>query len=201
MMVDLSHTSERTVTDVLRLTDVPLIASHSGARSISDHPRNLSDAQIQAIASQGGVVQVLFVPSFLNTSRLDPQGDQAFGDLWTRMKAHYSVHAMGTDPAMDAAFESDFRDLLARFPAPPATVRDVADHIDHVVKVAGIDHVGVGSDFDGGGHLEDCRDISELPHLTAELLRRGYSEADLQKLWSENLFRVFEEVIERAKGA
>ncbi len=200
MMVDVSHTSARTVMDVLGLTRVPVIASHSGARAVSDHPRNLTDDQLRAIAAGGGVVQVHFVPFFLNPAAFNPEGDRVAGALWTRMKDRYRTQAIGSDPAVDAAFEADYRKLLADYPPPPASVADVADHIDHVVRVAGIEHVGIGSDFDGGARLTDCRDASELPHLTAELLRRGYSETDLEKLWGGNLLRVFEAVLDQAPG-
>jgi membrane dipeptidase len=198
MMVDLSHTSAKTVEDVLRLTDVPVIASHSGARAMSDHPRNLTDDQLRAIAASGGVVQALFVPGFLNPDAYDPEGEQVAETLSSKKKAHYSVHPIGSDPAVDAAFEAEYRDMMAKYPPPPATVKDVVDHIDHIAKVAGIDHVGIGSDFDGGGWLADCKDVSEIPNLTAELLRRGYSETDIRKIWSGNLLRVFDEVIAKA---
>jgi membrane dipeptidase len=195
MMVDVSHTSAKTVEDVLKLTRAPLIASHSGAQAVSDHPRNLTDEQLRAIASNGGVVQVLFVPGFLNPGAYDPEGDPIAADLWSRRKAHYKPHAIGEDPAVDETFEAEYQALLAKYPPPRASVKDVADHIDHIVQVAGIDHVGIGSDFDGGARLTDCRDVTELPHLTAELLERGYSEREIRKIWGENLLRVFEQVI------
>lgn len=201
LMVDVSHTSERTVAEVLALSKTPVIASHSGARAVADHPRNLSDEQIRAIAAGGGVVQVLFVPAFLHPEAGDPAGDRVAGDLFSRMKARYAIHPIGADPAVDAAFEAEYRTLLADYPPPPASVADVADHIDQIVRVAGIEHVGIGSDFDGGARLTDCRDASELPRLTAELLRRGYAEADLEKLWGGNLLRVFDTVLDRARPA
>lgn len=195
MMVDVSHTSERTVQDVLAITKAPVIASHSGARAISEHPRNLTDDQLRAIAAGGGVVQALFVPGFLHPQAFHAEGDKAAEELWHRRAAHYASHAIGEDPAMDGAFERDYQALLAAYPPPRASVQDVADHIDHIAKIAGIDHVGIGSDFDGGGRLTDCLDVTELPHLTAELLRRGYGEAELRKIWGENLLRVFDRVI------
>jgi membrane dipeptidase len=198
MMVDISHTSEKTVQDVLQLTDVPVIASHSGARVVGDHPRNLSDDQLRAIAAQGGVVQVPFVPGFLNPEPLDPEGDRLAGDLFSLMKAHYSVHAIAADPAIDSAFEADHRALLASHPPPKASIVDVVNHIEHIARVAGIDHVGIGSDFDGGVRLTDCRDVADLPHLTAELLRRGHAETDIRKIWGENLLRVFDRVVAAA---
>jgi len=199
MMVDVSHTSEQTVADVLRLTKVPVIASHSGARAVGDHPRNLSDDQLRAIATQGGTIQVLFVPGFLNPEPFDPAGDRLAGDLMVRVKAHYAAHAIGADPAVDAAFEADYRALCANHPPPRAAVKDVVDHIEHVAKIAGIDHVGIGSDFDGGVWLTDCEDVAQVPRITAELLRRGYSETDIRKIWGGNLLRVFEQVIASAE--
>ena len=195
MMVDVSHTSEQTVKDVLAITSVPVIASHSGARTVSGHPRNLTDDQVRAIAAGGGVVQVLFVPSFLNPEPFDLEGDRVAEDLWSRRKARYAVQTIGDDPAIDDAFEQEYQSLLVTYPPPQASVTDVVNHIDHLVKIAGIEHVGIGSDFDGGARLTDCKDVTELPHLTAELLRRGYSEAAIRKIWGENLLRVFDQVI------
>jgi membrane dipeptidase len=193
IMVDISHVSERTVEDVLAVSKAPVIASHSGARAVGDHPRNLTDDQLRAIAAKGGTVQVLFVPGFLKPEAFDPKGDQVAEELWTRRGAHYATHAIGEDPAVDARFEAEYQALLAAYPPPRVTVSDAADHIDHVVRIAGIDHVGIGSDFDGGARLADCLDASRLPNLTAELLARGYTAAQLRKIWGGNLLRVFEE--------
>ncbi len=199
MMVDVSHVSDRTVLDVLERSSAPVLASHSSARAVADHPRNLPDRQLRAIAAAGGVVQVTFVPEFLRPGPAAPEADRARGDLERRAAAAYADRALGADPAADAGFEAEHRALLARYPPVQATVADVADHLDHIVRVAGIDHVGIGSDFDGGGWLSDCRDASELPSLTAELLRRGYSEPQLEKIWGGNLMRVFQAVLERAE--
>ena len=193
MMVDVSHVSDRTVEDVLKISRAPVLASHSGARAVSAHPRNLADDQIRSIAAGGGVVQVSFVPEFLRPCAPNP-GDPARWRLWQRMTRHYADHAIGEDPATDAAFEGEHQALLRQFPPVQATVSDVADHIGHVAKLVGIEHVGIGSDFDGGGRLGDCRDVSELPALTAELLRRGYTPADIRLIWGGNVLRVLEAV-------
>jgi membrane dipeptidase len=195
MMVDVSHASERSVEAILRLSRAPVLASHSGARAVADHPRNLTDGQLRAIADRGGVIQVCFVPEFLHPGPANPEAEAAGTDLWHRLRASYGEHALGEDAHLDAAFEAEYAALLRRFPPVQATVADVADHIDHVVAVAGIDHVGIGSDFDGGGRLEDCRDVSELPALTAELLKRGHTAEGLRKIWGGNLMRVFGEVL------
>lgn len=202
MMVDVSHVSPRTVADVLALSRAPVLASHSGARAVGDHPRNLDDAQLRSIAAQGGVVQVCFVPEFIRPrTRRDRDADQAQDALWDRVKARYAgdgTGALGADPAADAGLEAEWRSLCDRSPQYRVTVADIADHIDHVAQVAGIEHVGIGSDFDGGARIAECRDASELPALTAELMRRGYSEADLRAIWGGNLMRVFAEVQARA---
>ena len=199
MMVDVSHLSERTVDDVLTVSRAPVLASHSGARTVGDHPRNLTDRQLRAIAKGGGVVQVMFVPEFVRPVPWDEAGERAHDDLWKRAKAHYASVPVGADPARDAALEEEHRDLCRRHPQHRVTVADVADHIDQVVRVAGIDHVGVGSDFDGGARVGDCRDVSELPALTEELAQRGYAEEDLRRIWGGNLLRVFGEVQARGR--
>jgi membrane dipeptidase len=199
MMVDVSHLSERSVDDVLALSRAPVLASHSGARAIGDHPRNLTDRQLRAIAAQGGVVHVLFVPDFIRPRREDPEGDKARRSLRKQVKAHYREHAIGADPRADAAFEAEYQNLCRRWPLHRVRIQEVADHIDHVAQVAGIEHVGIGSDFDGGARVEECRDVSELPALTAELMGRGYSEECLRRIWGGNVMRVFGEVIDRAK--
>jgi len=193
MMVDISHVSERTVEDVLRISRAPVLASHSGARAVSDHPRNLSDGQVRAIAARGGVVNVCFVPEFLRPGPPDP-ADPARWQLRDRCAAHYADHAIGEDPARDDGFEREHQALCRDFPPVRAMVADVVDHIDHVVRLAGIEHVGIGSDFDGGGRLGDCRDASELPALTAELLKRGYTPAGIRLIWGGNAMRVLGEV-------
>jgi len=149
MMVDVSHISDEAVWDVLAITTAPIIASHSNARALYDHPRNLSDDLLEAIAENGGVVQV----NLLYVSPNDP-------DTGERI----------------------------------STVLDVVDHIDHIVAVAGIDHVGIGSDFDGGGVVDGCEDASRLPAITLELVKRGYNRNEIHKIWSGNFMRVFRKV-------
>jgi membrane dipeptidase len=154
MMVDISHTSDETVRDVLEVSTAPIIASHSSARAVYDHPRNLPDELLQKIAQKGGVVQATI----------------------EYVKAHQSYE----------------REELP-------TVAEFVDHIDHIVSVAGIDHVGIGTDFDGGGELADCYDVSEMGDITRELVKRGYTAKQLQKIWGGNLMRVFREVRERSE--
>jgi membrane dipeptidase len=154
MMVDISHVSDKTVLDVLEMSSAPIIASHSSARAVYEHPRNLPDELLKKIADKGGVVQATI----------------------EYVKAH---------------------DSYDRAELP--TVADFVDHIDHIVQVAGIDHVGIGTDFDGGGELADCYDVSEMGNITRELVKRGYTARQIEKIWGGNLMRVFKEVQERAE--
>jgi microsomal dipeptidase-like Zn-dependent dipeptidase len=148
IMVDISHTSEKTSFDVLAVSTQPVIASHSSVKALCNHPRNLSDPLIKAIAAKGGVVQICLYPGFIKKGG----------------KASY---------------------------------KDAVDHIDYVVKLAGINHVGIGSDFDGGESLPDLNAVNEIPKITIELLRRGYSEEEIAKIWGGNLLRVMETVCRR----
>ncbi len=187
MMVDVSHISDKAVQDVLEITTLPIIASHSNARAICDHPRNLSDDLLVAIAKNGGVVQVCLLSAYVKILPPDPERDQAMEDL---RKRHNNFQDL-TDEQMEAA-RNDWFQTDRKFPGPMATVADLVDHIDHIVKVAGIDHVGIGTDFDGGGALIDCYDVSELKNITRELLRRGYTFGEIEKIWGGNFMRVFE---------
>jgi membrane dipeptidase len=196
MIIDISHMSEPGVADVLKLSRAPLMASHSGARALCNHPRNLTDEQLKAIGKAGGVVQVSFVPDFVRQSPPHPARDQARKDLEARVEAKGGWGALNaTDrKALGAEWDS----LRTRFPGPPVTVKDLVDHIDHIAKLIGVDHVGIGTDFDGGGALDDCSDVTQLPRITEELLRRGYKEPDLRKIWGGNALRVMR-AVEQAK--
>jgi membrane dipeptidase len=145
IMIDISHVSDKSFFDVLSVTNTPVIASHSAVRSLRDHPRNLSDDMLMALAMNGGVLQVCFVGPYLSSTF-------------------------------------------------PTTVSVLVDHIDYAVNLIGIDHVGIGSDFDGGGGLLDCRDASQVENITNELINRGYNWNEIQKIWGGNLLRVFREV-------
>jgi membrane dipeptidase len=183
MLVDLAHVSPGTMSDALDVSEAPVIFSHSSAYAITPHKRNVPDSILARLPRNGGVVMVTFVPSFVsNANRLaDIARDSAVREL---------VRGV-TDPAERRRLAADYR---AAHPIPNATIADVADHIEHVRKVAGIDHVGIGSDFDGIEYGPDgLEDVSKFPALFAELMRRGWSDSDLKKLAGENLLRVLRE--------
>jgi len=196
MMIDVSHTSDETVHDVLRLSNAPVIASHSCSNSVREHDRNLSDEMLRAIAENGGTAQMNFLSCYVKETESYAERDSAKAVLKAKWEPLEPLWAEQQDEKWD---EED--DLDDKFPPILATVADAVDHIDHMVKVAGIDHVGIGSDFDGGGGLADCMDASEFPAVTKELLRRGYSKEDIAKIWGLNILRVFSEVEEIAAAA
>ncbi len=189
MMVDVSHISDNAFFDVLEQSTVPVIASHSNARAVCDNPRNLTDEMLRAIAENNGVVQVCVLSAYVKPPVEQPLRDSAKNAVRENHGNYYELDDEGKK-----AFLKDWYAVDNVFPPKLATVSDLVDHIDHIVKVAGINHVGIGTDFDGGGALADCYDASELKNITIELLKRGYSKEDIEKIWGGNLARVFNEV-------
>ncbi|NOX54306.1 MAG: membrane dipeptidase [Planctomycetes bacterium] len=190
MMIDVSHIAPKSFWDVLEASRAPLIASHSGCRALRDHPRNLSDKQLRALAAHGGVVQVVAVASFLKAP--PPAREHAIRRLAERLDIPWKNNRPNLR-AVKKQKRRQFAVAMKRIDVefPRATVQDFVDHIDHAVKVAGIDHVGIGSDFDGGGGVHGFSNHAEAPRVTAELLRRGYTESQIAKIWAGNLLRVW----------
>jgi membrane dipeptidase len=181
MIADISHVSEATMHDVLDVTKAPVLFTHSNARALLDHPRNVPDSVLKRLPANGGVVMVTFVPIY--TSKATLAWDRSKAAEAARIKATFIGNSDGEKAATDA--------WLAANPAPKATIAQVADMIDHIRKVAGIDHIGIGGDFGGVDSLpEGLENVSKYPALFAELVRRGYSDADLAKIAQGNVLRV-----------
>ena len=189
MMIDVSHISDSSFCDVLKVSSQPVIASHSSARAICDHPRNLSDDMLLKLAQNGGVAQVCILSDYVKTMPPNAQRDSAQNAL----REKYNNFDGLSDELMDEA-RSEWYAVNKNFPPNLATLSDYVDHIDHIVSMAGIDHVGIGTDFDGGGGVTGCYDASEMHNITAELLRRGYSAEEIEKIWGGNLMRVMRQV-------
>lgn len=189
MIIDVSHISDDSFYDVIELSTAPVIASHSCARAICDNPRNLDDEMLKKLAANGGVIQMCILSSYVKEPEPYPERDSAFA----AMRSKYANFGNLSDEERDKAREEWYA-LDREYPQKLATVSDVVDHIDHMVEVAGIDHVGIGTDFDGGGGVEDCFDVSEMGNITRELVRRGYTPKEIEKIWGGNFMRVFREV-------
>ncbi|MFK7736383.1 MAG: membrane dipeptidase [Pirellulaceae bacterium] len=183
MLVDISHVSPETMQDALDISEAPVIFSHSSARGIADHPRNVPDEILKQLPDDGGVVMINFYSGFVV-----PEAIKTTRDMFERTRALREKY--GDDEESIRRESAAFR---AKYPVPRGTVHDLADHIDHVVKLAGVEHVGIGSDYDGVGRLpKQMDDVSTYPVLTQVLLDRGYSESDIHKIMSENVLRVIQ---------
>ncbi|MEE2523805.1 dipeptidase [Pseudarthrobacter sp. J75] len=182
MLVDLSHCADTTVEHVTRLSTAPLFFSHSGARAVSDHPRNVPDATLKNVRASGGIVMAVFLPEFLSVEYR----------AWSRARQSAQPGWIGPDAAAQEAA------WLVDNPKPPCGIPDIADHIEHIRNVAGVEHVGIGSDFDGMTPPDDMASVDRYPALLAELERRGWSSSDIAALTHGNLLRVLRITEERA---
>jgi membrane dipeptidase len=186
MLIDVSHVSDKTMSDAIDVSKAPVIASHSSARALSNVPRNIPDDLLRKIAKNGGVVHVNFYTGFVDTTTVAPQGRERDNRLKSQQDA--LNEKFKNDPER-LAEESD--KLEASQPLPPLPISKLMDHFDHIVKVAGIEHVGIGADFDGAVDMpQNAEDVSTLPNITYELLKRGYNERDILKILGENTLRV-----------
>src|SRR5215831_5453545 len=193
MMVDVSHLSDKAFWDIISTSSKPVIATHSGCRAITDVPRNLTDEMIVALAKTGGVVNVIFYPEHIEPgySAKKKQVDTQIAAEVERASATEKGDAAHKKLARDQVRREEYLKLL-----PKVYVSRIVDHVDHIVKLVGIDHVGIGSDFDGVQIVPaDLKSVADLPNLTKELLRRGYSESDIDRILGGNMLRVMDEVM------
>ena len=192
MLVDVSHVADKTFYDAIAVTKAPIIASHSSARALTDHPRNMTDDMLRAMAKNGGVVQVNFYDAFIDETYRKADAAQA-KDRDAAVKAYTDQLKAAGKTVTYLDRDRIEREWAAKIPRPPLS--SLIDHIDHIAKVAGIDHVGLGSDFDGvsGATPQGIDSAADLPKITQALLDRGYSADDIRKILGENLLRVFRE--------
>lgn len=191
IMVDVSHGNDSVFYDAIKMSKAPIIASHSNARAVTSHKRNMTDEMLKLMSKNGGVVQLTMLADYLREAPENKARDSAFAALRSNMKG---MDKMSADQRR--SLRKKFQELDEKYPKPPATVKHVVDHIDHIVKIAGIDHVGIGCDFDGGGGIQGVFDASEVMNITIELVRRGYTEEEIAKIWGGNLIRVFKKAQE-----
>lgn len=193
MMIDVSHVSDKSFYDAIQLSKTPVIASHSCVRALCDNPRNLSDDMLKALSGNGGVIQMCILSSYVKTPLPNPLRDSAQAALHIKYRGFKDL----SEEEMNQA-RHEWHAIDDNYPQELATVSDVVDHIDHIVKVAGIHHVGIGTDFDGGGAVTGCEDVSEMGSITVELVRRGYSSREIRLIWGKNLLRVMKNVEKQA---
>ena len=200
MIIDISHASKNAALEVLKISKAPIIASHSGASAVNEHARNVDDETLRLIRKNGGVVQVVSLADYIKT-RIDSPERLAAQNA---VRKEFGIPEGRGDAARKAmtalsqeqrtTFRERLRELDEKFPRTPVTVSDMVNHIDHIVKTIGVDHVGIGTDFDGGGGVTGFNDASESMNITLELVKRGYSNEEIEKIWGGNLLRVWKEV-------
>jgi membrane dipeptidase len=191
MLVDISHVSDKTFYDALEISKAPLIASHSSCRALCNHPRDMSDDMIKALAAKGGVIQINYEKSFIDQAYKDAS-DKATGGV-VEMMAAIKKTCGDDEECAGLQMKKIETQLIAEGKLPHVTWERIVDHIDHAVKLVGSDHVGLGSDFDGANMPEGMEDASKLPKITEALLRKGYSESDIRKILGENTLRILEQ--------
>jgi membrane dipeptidase len=198
MMVDVSHISKQAMLDAVVASRAPVVGSHSSMRAINDHPRNMDDEQLLALKDNGGVIQTVALGAFVKSPA--PERQDAIATLREEMgiEGRNVARSLAEQELSEDEYEarlSEYETRLAQIDEqwPPADVADFVNHIDHGVNLIGIDHIGISSDFDGGGGIVGWNDASETGNVTLELVRRGYSEEEIAKLWGGNLLRVLRE--------
>lgn len=196
IMVDISHASDDSFYDAIKYSKAPIIASHSSSRELCDHARNLNDDMLVALAENGGVIQICILSSYIKKDEPNPEKDSVMAILMEKFGKLAEADTIERD-----LLRKEWGEIRSKFPSKLANVQDAVDHIDHIVNLIGIDHVGIGTDFDGGGGIDGCFDVSEMGNITLELLRRGYSKKEIEKIWSGNIMRVLKKVEEVAKSS
>jgi membrane dipeptidase len=198
IMIDVSHPSKESMMQTVALSKAPIIASHSGVRALCNHSRNMDDEQLLALKKNGGVIQTVAFSSYVKCPPVSPERQEAIVKLRSEFGLPTAPGGGGSVAALPAdrrqAYEARMQEIDRQFPPARASVSDFVDHIDYAVKLIGIDHVGISSDFDGGGGVDGWSNASETLNVTTELVRRGYTEEQIAKLWSGNLLRVMAEV-------
>jgi membrane dipeptidase len=194
MMVDISHVSDKTFYDALEVSKAPLIASHSSCRALCNHPRDMSDAMIKAMAAKGGVIQINYERSFIDQAYKEAFDKYAGGVVAPKYEEDIRKECGEDLECASREAQKIMNALIAEGKLPHVSWERIIDHIDHVAKLAGPEHVGLGSDFDGADMPDGLEDCSKLPKITEALLRKGYSEDDIRKILGENTLRVMEQV-------
>ncbi|TKG94511.1 membrane dipeptidase [Puteibacter caeruleilacunae] len=190
MLIDISHTSDETFFDVVAYSKAPVFASHSSVRAIANHDRNMTDEMLKALAKKGGVIQICLMDSYVQ----NPDTTTMRYKIESRLRHIYRSRFNTMCKEEKSDFLTEWRQMKKDYPKKLAVIKQFVDHIDYVKNLVGVDYVGIGSDFDGGGALADCQDIGAYPDITKEMVRRGYSEKDIRKIWGENFLRVFKKV-------
>ena len=190
MIIDVSHASDKSFFDVVKYSKAPVMASHSSVRSVCTHDRNMSDEMIKALAKNGGVIQICLLDVYVK----EPDTLLTRYKMEQKIRKNYKANYKNMSDEEKQKIHEQWEFLQNNYLDELPTVKDLVDHIDYVKKLVGIDYVGIGSDFDGGGGLADCMDVSQFPNITYELLKRGYSEAEIKKIWGGNFLRVFRQV-------
>lgn len=196
MLIDVSHISDNSFYDVVKKSKAPVIASHSSVRAIAKHPRNMSDNMIRALAKNGGVIQICLLDDYIK----DPDTTTVRYKKLAELRKIYSEQYEIMNEEERKELSRKWREVHEKYTKDLPTVADMVDHIDHIKNLVGIDYVGIGSDFDGGGGLADCADVSEFPGITREMVNRGYTEEEIKKVWGGNFFRVFRDNEELARN-
>ena len=196
ILVDVSHASDESFYQVVDASRAPVIASHSCSRAMCDNPRNMTDDMLLRLKENGGVIQMCIFSDYVKTPAPNPERDSARQAVRDKYGEYKDLDREGKE-----VFYQEMSALNRDFPSELATVSEAVDHIDHIADLIGIDYVGIGTDFDGGGGLEDCFDVSQMGNITLELVRRGYTAREIKKIWGGNLTRVFREAERIAAGS